>query len=316
MKQKLVFFIALALALTQGLAAQEINSGIPLNAGLTENFSAIVGQQDAHTVSLSFNSNEVVRAPKEGSDLSMGLDNQIFTNGYYVSVVGADSQMFSASIVSVSASMTSNVVTMRVNIVYSPTDEGTHQATLKVFSQSDELKKTLSLVGEATVPYTPQKGDADGDGLVTVADVTAIIDYILSGDDSEINLEAADVDDDGNVSVGDISELIDYILGVPDMMLCTFIIISKTNGDTNTYMINENTKINIVDRNLVVKGIRNENGASARIFTCPLENLAQLRYEDRMVTYDKNTLMLLLSNEPTDEYMIEAESQTLNTMQP
>ncbi len=55
-------------------------------------------------------------------------------------------------------------------------------------------------------------GDVNMDGSVSVADVTALIDYLLSGDASGINLEVADFNADTNVSVSDVTSLIDYLL--------------------------------------------------------------------------------------------------------
>ena len=55
------------------------------------------------------------------------------------------------------------------------------------------------------------RGDADNDGQVSISDVTAIIDYLLSGT-GEINLTAADVDADGTISINDVTTLIDYLL--------------------------------------------------------------------------------------------------------
>ena len=55
-------------------------------------------------------------------------------------------------------------------------------------------------------------GDENADGTVNIADVTTLIDYVLSRDDSAINMAAADVDRDGNVGISDVTALIDYIL--------------------------------------------------------------------------------------------------------
>ena len=61
--------------------------------------------------------------------------------------------------------------------------------------------------------YPPtMRGDVDGDGEVAIADVSALIDYLLTGNASAINLDAADVDTDGEVSIADVSALIDYLL--------------------------------------------------------------------------------------------------------
>ncbi len=53
-------------------------------------------------------------------------------------------------------------------------------------------------------------GDADGDGEVSIADITTILDYMLSG--MPINERQADVDNDGSINIGDIVMLVDIIL--------------------------------------------------------------------------------------------------------
>ena len=55
-------------------------------------------------------------------------------------------------------------------------------------------------------------GDADGDGNVNISDVTALIDYLLSGNASGIDLGGADINQDGKVNISDVTDLIDYLL--------------------------------------------------------------------------------------------------------
>lgn len=57
-----------------------------------------------------------------------------------------------------------------------------------------------------------QPGDVDGNGTVSIADVTALIDYLLSGNSDLINTQAADVDGDSNISISDVTALIDKLL--------------------------------------------------------------------------------------------------------
>ena len=59
---------------------------------------------------------------------------------------------------------------------------------------------------------TALRGDVDGDGQVKISDVTALINYLLSGDASSINLQAADCDQDGNIKISDVTALINYLL--------------------------------------------------------------------------------------------------------
>ena len=66
--------------------------------------------------------------------------------------------------------------------------------------------------GYFTAKNASLRGDVDADGNVTISDVTALIDYLLSGNASEVNLTAADCDLDGGITISDVTALIDYLL--------------------------------------------------------------------------------------------------------
>ena len=70
-------------------------------------------------------------------------------------------------------------------------------------------------VGNWVTPPDPVfvLGDMDRDGTVTVADVTAMIDYLLYGGDF---VEEGDMDSDGAITIADVAELIDYMLNNSD----------------------------------------------------------------------------------------------------
>jgi len=55
-------------------------------------------------------------------------------------------------------------------------------------------------------------GDVNSDGQVSIADVTAMIDYLLGGNADNINLDAADVNASQDVSIADVTMLIDMLL--------------------------------------------------------------------------------------------------------
>jgi hypothetical protein len=57
-----------------------------------------------------------------------------------------------------------------------------------------------------------QRGDVNGDGSVNISDVTALIDYLLTGNASGINLSGADCNQDGSINISDVTALIDYLL--------------------------------------------------------------------------------------------------------
>lgn len=55
-------------------------------------------------------------------------------------------------------------------------------------------------------------GDTDGDGKVSIADVVAIIDYLLGNTEGEFYEDAADVNGNGSINIADAVELIDILL--------------------------------------------------------------------------------------------------------
>lgn len=63
-----------------------------------------------------------------------------------------------------------------------------------------------------TVTVYTEHGDVNCDGYVSIADVTSLIDYLLSGDDSQISTANADVNNNDNISIADVTTLIDYLL--------------------------------------------------------------------------------------------------------
>lgn len=63
-----------------------------------------------------------------------------------------------------------------------------------------------------TLPSTAIRGDVNGDQTVDIDDVTALISYVLNGDSSSINMEAADSYPDGRIDIDDVTALISFVL--------------------------------------------------------------------------------------------------------
>ncbi len=79
---------------------------------------------------------------------------------------------------------------------------------VEAYKSADYWKEFVHIVGIGNAGA----GDVDCDGKVSIADVTAIIDYLLSGNAQSINEENADVDHDGAITISDVTALIDYLL--------------------------------------------------------------------------------------------------------
>ena len=80
-----------------------------------------------------------------------------------------------------------------MKIVYHPTNEGPHQATL-----------TCSCPGSSTIVIT-----LEGRANPCIADVTSLIDLLLGDDDMP---NASDMNADGMVSIADVTFMIDRII--------------------------------------------------------------------------------------------------------
>ncbi|MBQ6079845.1 MAG: Omp28-related outer membrane protein [Muribaculaceae bacterium] len=79
------------------------------------------------------------------------------------------------------------------------TDMYVNQANKRKLGEFDEVPAGL-------------RGDVNNDQAVTIADVTALIDYLLNHDASAINLDNANCNLDEGISIADVTALIDYLL--------------------------------------------------------------------------------------------------------
>ena len=66
--------------------------------------------------------------------------------------------------------------------------------------------------GYFTAKNAGVRGDVNGDGSVSISDVTALIDYLLTGNASGISLSGADTNQDSSINISDVTVLIDYLL--------------------------------------------------------------------------------------------------------
>ena len=82
------------------------------------------------------------------------------------------------------------------------------------YSSDNQQRVWLYKLVDEQEPVEPEVllGDVNNDGFVTISDVTALIDYLLSGDSTGVNLDNADVNGDKNVAISDVTALIDLLL--------------------------------------------------------------------------------------------------------
>ena len=87
---------------------------------------------------------------------------------------------------------------------------------LQAFYYSEGQTKSLGGTTLYTMmfpdPSEVLSGDVDDDGIVNIADVTSLINYLLTDEATGLNLAAADCDSNGSVNIDDVSALINYLL--------------------------------------------------------------------------------------------------------
>ena len=81
---------------------------------------------------------------------------------------------------------------------------------IAISAVSGDLQTATAYVINVTAPAAGMKGDVDNSGAVNIADVTALIDYLLAGGD--VNEYNADVDGSGAIDIADVTSLIDFLL--------------------------------------------------------------------------------------------------------
>ena len=87
--------------------------------------------------------------------------------------------------------------------------DGSYRIALSVVA--GDLQEASCYIINVTAPQG-MKGDVNNDGSVNISDVTALIDYILSGSTDSVNANNADVNSDGGINISDVTALIDYVL--------------------------------------------------------------------------------------------------------
>lgn len=80
-------------------------------------------------------------------------------------------------------------------------------ASVAAYSAAPYWKNFSHIVGDAS-----ETGDVNGDSLVNISDVTALINYLLNSDGSHILVDSADVKSDGTINISDVTALINLLL--------------------------------------------------------------------------------------------------------
>ena len=94
---------------------------------------------------------------------------------------------------------------------------GVDQPSVSLFAPTEESTELYKVANQWMNFFFPADddfilGDINGDGRVNIADVTALIALVLSGNFDGVDTRAADVNQDGNINIADVTMLIGMVL--------------------------------------------------------------------------------------------------------
>ena len=96
------------------------------------------------------------------------------------------------------------------------TAEGAYQATIEdvIFSDADKVRHDLNNCQFQIIVSSSLPGDVNKDETITIADVTALVNYLIDpSTGTAYNLQAADLDGNGSITIADVTELVKIIIG-------------------------------------------------------------------------------------------------------
>ena len=174
---------------------------------------------------------------------------------------------------------------------------GVDQPSVPLIAPSDESKAEYMVADQwMYFFYAPDfiLGDVNNDGYVNIADVSALIDYLLGGTEP-INELGADVDEDGKISIADTSALIDMLLRASSSKSVNQIqnelegLFTKTNDEVTV----ESTTISAgMTRTIEVSLNNKENNYSAMQFELKLPRGIELTAVEGVDRGEKHNLYM------------------------
>ena len=102
----------------------------------------------------------------------------------------------------------------KIGFALTSTDNGAYGMNTPAYFCFDDFgAKGTEVLPEKNVNLS-LLGDVNGDGFITVIDVTTLVDYIMGVSNDYFVFENADINGDGSITVTDVTALVDAILGV------------------------------------------------------------------------------------------------------
>ncbi len=161
----------------------------------------------------------------EGSDVEISNNTIAYDESMLVLTLGGSSgawtfQNGSNYLVSTNAkkvSLSTSSAAWTISTDFTATPKTSSYGTLQYNASSPRFTTYTSTQEKAVlyyrIPKTTLLGDVNGDGKVTIADVTALVNILLGKDASGYDRDAADVNSDGGRTIADVTALVNILLG-------------------------------------------------------------------------------------------------------
>ena len=180
-----------------------------------ESYATMYGTGTATFLSTA---NIVLRVSNSNTTLTIKYGVQLSASGQTYGVRGTSSgkiyitgENTKLTALGMTASYSTCVTTLGTGLaITEPAGAKFNSSGTVVSSTGTTIASTNVVISKQTATVT--RGDVNGDGAVNISDVTTLIDYLLSGNSSGINLSAADCNQDSAVNISDVTGLIDFLL--------------------------------------------------------------------------------------------------------
>ncbi len=137
----------------------------------------------------------------EGTNATLVADNKIVSSSQYYTLIGTMKSMDMENIYTLADDGKS--FTLKANATVEP-----FRAYVKAkYDEGLPQKLPITLIDSSKL-----LGDVNGDNVISVADVSMLVSYLLGSTVEGIKLTNADVDGDGTYSISDVTKLVDLIL--------------------------------------------------------------------------------------------------------
>jgi hypothetical protein len=201
------------------VSTAEAGEAYAMGAIKTTNFGAVAVNVTEDKTITTYTANEITLGKVDDNWTLLANEGYLYASSSTANQMKAEAEVDSNAVAQIVVSDSAAVFiqfqgTNTRNILrYNPNNDS---PLFSCYNETSSIQNPVYIFKAGAVEPQGLRGDVDLSEEVTIADVSALIDYLLTGDATGISLQNADCDLSGNgtpdVSIADVSALIDYLL--------------------------------------------------------------------------------------------------------